>query len=516
MTTPQRQSGEYHRSLFEHAVVGLYRSTVEGRFVAVNPALVEMLGYASKAELLALNLPTDLYVRPEDRACLIERYRSVDRVDGVEVAWRRKDGSHITVRLTGRPVRGENGEVEGFEMLAEDVTARRVLEDELRQAQKMETVGQLTGGIAHDFNNVLTTILVNAEFLLHRHGHQDEETRGLLEELQRAAWRGTDMVRKLLLVSRTRPMALAPVDPRALLSQLAPMLRRLLPESIDVQVVAPAGLAPMRADAGALEQVLLNLATNARDAMPQGGVLRLEAARAWLDEEHLATYGWGQPGEYVSLAVSDSGSGMAQEVQARAFDPFFTTKPVGSGTGLGLPMVYSLMKQLEGFVHLYSEVGHGTTVKLYVPPSAEAMVGERPAASLELPRGTERVMVVEDDLSIRRATVRVLRQLGYQVKEASDGAEAAAALATGGLIAELVISDLVMPKMGGRELYRRLRAEGLAIPVLIVSGYADAASRGEAELGPDVRFLHKPWTITEMAVRVRETLALGRKGGART
>jgi len=325
VTTPQRQSGEYHRSLFEHAVVGLFRSTVEGRFVAVNPALVEMLGYASKAELLALNLPTDLYVRPEDRARLIERYGKVDRVDGVEVAWRRKDGA-----------------------------------------------------------------------------------------------------------------------------------------------------------------------------------------------QHLATYGWGQPGEYVSLAVSDSSSGMAQEVQARAFDPFFTTKPVGSGTGLGLPMVYSLMKQLQGFVHLYSEVGHGTTVKLYVPPSAEAVVGERPVASLELPRGTERVMVVEDDLSIRRATVRVLRQLGYQVKEASDGAEAAAALATGGLIAELVISDLVMPKMGGRELYRRLRAEGLAIPVLIVSGYADAASRGEAELGPDVRFLHKPWTITEMAVRVRETLALGRKGGART
>jgi PAS domain S-box-containing protein len=512
VTTPQRQSGEYSRSLFEHAVVGLYRSTVEGRFLAVNPALVEMLGYASKAELLALNLPTDLYVRPEDRARLIERYRSVDRVDGVEVAWRRKDGAHITVRLTGRPVRGERDELEGFEMLAEDVTARRVLEDQLRQAQKMETVGQLTGGIAHDFNNVLTTILVNAEFLLHRHGQQDEES-GLIEELQRAARRGAEMVRKLLLVSRSGPMALAAVDPRALLTQLAPMLRRLLPESIDVQVVTPAGLPPMRADAGALEQILLNLATNARDALPQGGVLRLEAARAWLDEEHLATYGWGQPGEYVSLAVSDSGAGMPQEVQARAFDPFFTTKAPGSGTGLGLAMVYSLMKQQEGFVHLYSEVGHGTTVKLYLAPSAEAVVGERPAATLELPRGTERVLVVEDDLSIRRATVRVLRQLGYHVEEAADGAQALAALATGGLAVDLVISDLVMPKIGGRDLYRRLRAEGLAMPLLIVSGYADAASRGEAELGPDVRFLHKPWTITEMAVRVRETLALGHLAG---
>lgn len=496
-----------YRLLTEGALYGIYRSTVEGRFLSVNPALVAMLGYSSQEELLSVDMAGDVYADKEERGRLIAQYRDSGRISGVEVEWKRKDGKPITVRLSGRPVRDETGRLTCFEMIVEDVTERRALEAQLRQSQKMEAIGQLTGGIAHDFNNMLTVILANADLLASEVQRDRADLRTIVEETRTAAQRGCDLIRQLLSVSRRSKLDLRPTDLAELVSGMSDMLRRVLPDNVDVQVTADRAAGLAAADAGAVEQIILNLLTNARDAMPQGGHLGIEVKRDRLDEWYESTHPWVEPGEYISISVSDTGIGMDEATKERVFEPFFTTKPVGRGTGLGMAMIYGLVKQHKGYVHIYSEPGRGTTVKTYFPlaDASPQRVVERSGKQLAC-GGTETVLVVEDEPAIRRAAERALSVHGYKVVLASDGDEALRIIREPESGIDLIISDLVMPRKGGRELFEALRTSGCEIPLILTSGYSARDVEESAGLEGQVPFLHKPWTLVELLTSVRSAL----------
>ena len=515
-----RRSGADYRAMVEQASYGIYRSSLEGRFLKVNPALVAMLGYDTEAQVLALQLDRDVYVDPAERARHIENARPLDRVSGVQVQWKRRDGHHIAVRLSGRVVRSERGEIKGFEMMAEDVTEQRVLERALQQAQKMETIGRLTSGIAHDFNNLLTVILAQGNLMAKALPAGSAELRRDLEELTDAARRGAELVHRLLGFSRHETLDLRPLSVPEWTRAELQVLRRLLPATIDIRCDTEPDAGVVEADAGALEQILLNLATNARDAMPTGGTLHLDVRRARLDEEDRPLHAWVQPGVYVCLAVSDTGAGMDPQTQARVFEPFFTTKAAGVGTGLGMSMVYGLVKQHRGFVHLYSEVGQGTTVKLYLPLADEQAVprGAEAGASAGrakepevLPGGGETILLVEDDPQLRAVALRLFEKVGYRVFTAADGQEGVAAYRARAAGVDLVITDMVMPKISGMQLYETIRAAppppgGKRMKVLFTSGYPAADFRQSLAGDPDVAFVTKPWTANELLRQIRGLL----------
>ena len=321
-----RRSGADYRAIVEQATYGIYRSSLEGRFLKVNPALVAMLGYDSEAQVLALELDRDLYVDAAQRARNIELARTLERISGVQVQWKRRDGHHITVRLSGRAVRSEGGgDLKGFEMMAEDVTEQRTLERALQQAQKMETIGRLTSGIAHDFNNLLTVILAQGNLMAKALPDATPEVRRDLQELTDAARRGAELVHRLLGFSRHETLDLRPLSVPEWIREELHTLRRLLPATIEIRCDTEPAAGVVEADSGALEQILLNLATNARDAMSDGGTLHLDVRRTRLDAEDRPLHAWVQPGVYVCLAVSDTGAGMDRQTQARVFEPFFTT-----------------------------------------------------------------------------------------------------------------------------------------------------------------------------------------------
>jgi len=503
----RRRSGAEYRALVDNAAYGIYRSSLDGRFLKVNPALVAMLGYESEAEVLALDLARDVYANPDTRRPLIERFRDAQRVQGVEVEWQRKDGHRIVVRLTGRPVRGEQGDLLGFEMMAEDVTEQRALEHALRQAQKMETVGQLTSGIAHDFNNLLTVILTQARLATEAVPDDRPDLRRDLDDLAEAARRGADLVQKLLGFSRSSQLNLQPLSLIEYLREMIDTLRRLLPATIELEFDADPEGAVVEADAGAVQLILLNLATNARDAMPHGGTVHIELRRTRLDAEDRPLHAWVEPGPYACIAVSDTGVGMDRQTLARVLEPFFTTKPPGVGTGLGMAMVYGLVKQHKGFVHLYSEPGQGTTVKLYLPLAyREAVQPMAERADQTLPGGTESVLVVEDDPSLRAVAERLLKKVGYRVFTAADGVEGMEAYRLHGSAIALVITDVVMPKAGGFDVYNDVRRVSRATKVLITSGYAAPVHRKVVAGDGNVGFVTKPWTVNELLTQVRALL----------
>lgn len=502
-----RHSGAEYRAIVESAAYGIYRSNLDGRFVTVNPAMVQMLGYDTEADVLALDLARDVYVRSEQRLELIERLGDAERVQGQEAEWKRADGHRITVRLSGRPVRGADGTLLGFEMMAEDVTEQRVLEQALRQSQKMETIGQLTSGIAHDFNNLLTLILAHAELIDQMVPATSTELRYELQQVQGAARRGAELVHKLLGFSRRERLARSLVDAASWVEEAVGTIRRLLPSNIEIDCDASLGAGVIHADPGSLEQILMNLATNARDAMPQGGRLHLDVYRTRLDEEDRPLHAWIQPGAYVCVAVSDTGRGMDEQTSARVFEPFFTTKPPGVGTGLGMAMVYGLVKQHEGFVHLYSALGHGTTVKVYLP-LAEGGSGSTTAVEGQdqLPGGTETLLVVEDDARLRTVAARLLEKVGYQVLVAADGREALQRYRVHESKIALVITDVMMPKLTGLELFRALREFKPEVRVMFNTGYPALELREASERDPRVAFLTKPWTASEFLQHVRALL----------
>ncbi len=502
-----RESEAKYRTLVEDATYGILRASREGQILAVNPALVEMLAYGSQEELMGIDMGREVFAEPGYWCLLMQRCAVLDRVDGVETRWRRKTGTVITVRVSSRAVHDSDGTLQAVEIIAEDVTGERALESQLRQAQKMEAIGQLTGGIAHDFNNILTAVLSNAELIAGALPPDSSCLRSEVDDIRAASRRGAAMIRKLMAFSRREHLDIRQLDLADVTDDLAPMLTRLLPENSEVIVIRGNGPAMIRADRGAVEQIALNLATNARDAMPDGGTLRIETYATTIDGESGAGHRMGETSEYICLAVSDTGLGIDDAVRTKIFEPFFTTKPPGEGTGLGMSMVYGLIKQHGGLIKVDSEPRRGTTVQVCFPADpSRTRPGATPQAAREVRGGSETILLVEDEEAIRRASQRVLQHFGYEVRVAADGEEALALLSDPNVPVDLVITDVVMPKLGGRKLYDAAQKAGYDVRFIFSSGYAARDMRDGVELDPRLPFLRKPWMVADLLARVREVL----------
>jgi PAS domain S-box-containing protein len=500
-----RRSEENFRSLVENAPYGIYKTNVDtGRFVSVNPAMVKMLGCGSEAEVLALDVATQVYRDPGARFRLLPELERQEHFNDLELEWKRKDGKPLLLRSSGRLLQSGSGE-RFFEAIAEDVTERRSLEAQLQQAQKMEAVGRLAGGIAHDFNNLLTVIRGYAELMLEEPDR--ENVRRHAQNIMKASDRTAALTRQLLAFSRKQVLWPQVLDLNAVVGETKKMLPPLIGEDVLVIVIPGPKLGQVKADPGQLEQVLMNLAINARDAMPRGGKLVLETANVECDEGYCALHHGARPGSYVMLAVSDNGCGMDPETQAHIFEPFFTTKPKDKGTGLGLATVYGIVKQSGGHIFVYSEPGVGTTFKVYLPRVEEKAAGTPPPPRFEEQAAvTETVLVVEDEEGVRHLTHTFLEQRGYRVLEARNGAEAlqVAAGHTGPI--HLLVTDIVMPGMRGRELAEKLSSARPGMKVLYVSGYTDGSIVENGELGPGSAFLEKPFSSDALARKVRQVL----------
>ncbi len=503
-----RRSETRYRELVENATYGIFRATLSGKFLDVNPALAHMLGYDSKAELLSRDLATDVYHDPAARERIIEQYSQTGRVDGAEVEWKRKDGSIITVRLSGRAVGHEPGHIEELEVIIEDITGRRAVEKQMRQVQKFEAIGQLAGGIAHDFNNVIGAILgwgeigleqVPAESPLRNH------FRKICEQAQRAA----GLTRQLLAFARRQVLEPRNINLNYTITDLLTMLGRVIGSEIELKTVSAPDLGAVRADPSQIEQVLMNLCLNARDAMPHGGRLTIETRNVEVGEDYTRLYSYVRPGPYVQLSVSDTGIGMDAATREHIFEPFFTTKEPGKGTGLGLATVYGVVKQHGGFVHVYSEPGRGSTFHVYLPVSDEALPPrdrKEKAGAAPVRRGTETILVAEDHDGLREIACATLERLGYCVIAASDGQQALETFQQRYGEIDLVLLDVVMPKLDGQQLYVHMCAVKPEVPAIFTTGYSTEAAALSELVEKGVAVLPKPYTPAQLGRKVREAL----------
>ncbi|MGD0019557.1 MAG: ATP-binding protein [Candidatus Limnocylindrales bacterium] len=481
----------------------------DGNVVATKhgPGCVAVTGYSPEEFDADTGLWLDM-VLLEDRELVLEQAREVEsnrRMRAIEHRIVRKDGAVRWVRPTPVPQYAPDGSLIGYDGLIQDVTERRALQEQLSQAQKLQSIGRLAGGVAHDFNNLLTAILGNAELAM-----MDLETnhpaRASIEEITKAAEGAARLTRQLLSFARRQMIEPVALDLGAVVEGSVEMLRRLLGEDIEITAVLDGHLGIVQADPGQIQQVLVNLTVNARDAMPEGGRLVIETANQVIADEYVSTRPEISAGRYVTLSVTDTGTGMSDEVLSHLFEPFFTTKPQGSGTGLGLATCHGIVKQSGGHIWVHSELGQGTTVTILLPQAAPRSGGAgEPSAPQPPARGTETILVVEDEPSVRRLAVLGLRSNGYMVLEAANAAEALRIAATEHDIA-LVVSDVIMPGMHGPELAARLSKVRPKMKVLLTSGHADAPEAFRDAEGRAIPFLAKPFTPDRLAHRVRAVL----------
>jgi len=500
-----RRSESNFRSLVTNAPCGICRCDSTGILLDVNPGLVTILGYAASSELLGRNL-ANLYADSQQWFILADYFRSLQLFHGLVAEWVRKDGSSVMVRLSGRAMSGEHNAIFS-ELFAEDVTERRGLEQQLRQAQKMEAVGRLAGGIAHDFNNLLMVISGYCEFLLERIG-SEPALRGPVQEIANAGERATSLTRQLLAFSRKQLLAPKVVDLNAIVTENLKMLTRIIGEDIDLVMDRGGGIGPVKADPGQIEQVIMNLAVNARDAMPHGGKLTIETANVTLDQEYARLHAPVVPGEYVMLAIRDTGMGMDAETQSHIFEPFFTTKGL-KGTGLGLSTVYGIIQQSGGYIWVFSEAGKGTSFKIYLPrvsASGKAIAAEPAVADAKPEQAVETILLVEDASKLRRLTRQYLENQGYTVLEAADGAAAIEVSNAHPGPIHLLLTDVIMPGMNGRELAYRISSLRPETKVLYMSGYTEKAVGHNAMLDAGITLLQKPFTLPALKTKVREVL----------
>jgi PAS domain S-box-containing protein len=504
-----RSSEVRYRSLFEGVVHGIYRVGLDGQFLEVNPALVAMLGYDSAADVLKLNAATDVHVYREGSPPLLQKWLQEKRIED-EVTWRRRDGTIITVRLNGHPLTDEQGAVQTFEFIAEDVTERRSLEQELRQAQKIEGVGQLAGGIAHEFNNYLGVILGYSEFLVEEAG-TNGSLRRAVAEIKAATQRAASLTRQLLAFSRKQVLEPAILDLNQVIWEAHKLLRRLVPANIEIVPVLDPALERVKADPGQIQQILINLLINARDAMPQGGKVTIETANTDLDESYCAQHPGIRPGTHILLTVRDTGCGMEAETRSHIFEPFFTTKEQGKGTGLGLSTIYGIVKQSGGHIDFESSLGKGTVFRIYLP-RAEAQVeqSEPTVTQPEGPAGSATILVVEDETALRRLICLSLERRGYKVLAAKDGAEAIEICQRSPSQIHLVLSDVMMPHVNGLQLRERAATLRPDAKFLFMSGYSEEIVENLWAQG--CAFLEKPFLPDELVGKVRELLK-GEGGG---
>ena len=493
------------RSLVMNAPYGICRCNALGVVQEANPAMVAMFGYDSPAELMGRHLGS-LYADAQQWFQTADYFHARKEFTNLAVECVRKNGGSMVARISGRIIpNGKEGK--SYELYMEDITETRTLELQLRQAQKMEAIGRLAGGIAHDFNNLLMVISGYSEFLLERLG-PDPRLRGPAQEINNATQRATSLTRQLLAFSRKQMLAPKVLDLNEVVTENLKMLTRMIGEDIDLVMVPGPALGAVRADPGQIDQVIMNLAVNARDAMPEGGKLTIETANVALDEHFARTHAPLLPGDYVMLSISDTGVGMDSETQSRIFEPFFTTKGT-KGTGLGLSTVYGIVKQSGAYIFVDSQPQRGTSFRAYFPrvDGADSSVAAQDSPGLPArERGQETILLVEDESNLRRLARQYLETQGYRIFEAEDGA-AALQITNGhqGTI-DLLLTDVVMPGMNGRELAAQIEGQRPNMRVLYMSGYAENAVGHNGLLDAGINLLQKPFSLPTLKDRVREVL----------
>ncbi len=502
-----RQSEERNRSIVETARDAIFTISPDGVFTSLNPAFETITGW-SQTEWIGK--PFGPLVHRDDFPLAMEMFARVmngEKPPTFELRVRAKNDQRVTVELTVTP-QMQDGKVLGVFGIARDTTERKQLEEQLRQAQKMEAVGRLAGGVAHDFNNVLTAITGYSELLLRRLPEDDPHRRSV-EEIHKAGNRAASLTRQLLTFSRKQVVQPKVLDLDSVVGDIEKMLRRLIGEDIELQTALRAEGGRVKADPGQIEQVIMNLVVNARDAMPAGGKLAIETANVTLDQEYARRHTDVAPGDYVLLAVRDTGTGMTEQIKAHIFEPFFTTKGQGKGTGLGLATCFAIVKQSGGHIVVDTELGKGSAFKIYLPRVRAAVEPVTPVTERDdMPRGTETILLVEDESVVRELSSSVLRELGYTVLEAANGDEALRlAQQHGEHDVDLLLTDVVMPQMGGRELADKLRAIHPNTKVLFTSGYTEDAVQQRGINDPTIEFLQKPYRPDSLARKVREVLS---------
>ena len=517
--TDRKRSEEKLRATYEkfQAVVGasplaIVALTPEGNVTMWNSAAERMTGWTEEEALGSL-----LPIVPEEKKgefrALLGRAVGSESLSGVEVRRQKRDGSPIDVSIWTSPLRDDHGKVVGVMAFLADITERKQMEEtlhkseeHLRQSQKIEVVGRLAGGIAHDFNNLLTAIRGYSDLLLHRINSSSPLRRDV-EEIRKAGERASSLTRQLLAFSRKQVLQPKVLDLNAVVAGMDRMLRRLIGEDIDLVAVLKPRLWNVQVDPGQVEQVIMNIVVNARDAMRKGGKVTIETANVDLDDRYVRRHEVVKPGEYVLLAISDTGMGMDEEMKSHLFEPFYTTKEKGKGTGLGLSTVYGIVKQSGGYIWVYSEVGKGATFKVYFPRFESADVEtKKEGPSDSVPRGLETVLVVEDEEVVRELVRSILEGNGYTVLAASNGIEAQNVGRSHPAPIHLIVMDVVMPKMGGREAAESLAPHLPGVKVLYMSGYTDEAIVHHGVLEPGIPFLEKPFTPEALLRKVRQVL----------
>ena len=502
----QRQSEERYRNLVESAQDIVFTISPDAVVTSLNPAFETITG-RSRAEWIGGTFPS--LVHPEDLPLALEMFQRVlggEKPPLFSLRVLSQSAEPLFMEFTATPQRAD-GQVAGVLGVGRDVTARKLLEDRYRQAQKMEAVGQLAGGVAHDFNNLLTVIQGNVS-LAQMGGLTGAEQTRSLEEIGRAAARAASLVRQLLTFSRRQVLHPQHLDLNAIVLNTTQMLQRLIGEHITLETRTAPGHAPVQADPGMMEQVLINLAVNARDAMPKGGRLAIQTAVVLLDEEALRLQPKARPGRFVRLSVSDTGTGIAPEHLPHIFEPFFTTKEVGKGTGLGLASVFGIIEQHLGWIEVESQTGSGTRFHIHLPcPAKEAEAEAKSLAARKEAGGTETILLVEDESPVRTMVRMILERHGYRIHEADSGGAALGVWQEHREHIDLLLTDMVMPGgMNGRELAERLQSEKPGLKVIYTSGYSDEMLGDDSPLRSNSNFLKKPYEVTALLTIVRTCL----------
>lgn len=504
------ESEEKYRSIFEESKDVVYISTPEGRFLDINPAGIELFGYSSKDELLQVNITQDLYANPADRKIVQKIIEIQGYIKDYEMLLKRKNDEHVIVLLTTTIVRDEKGKVIAYRGIMKDITERKRLEQQLLHAQKMESVGQLAGGVAHDFNNLLTAIIGYGNLLKTEVG-QDNLLVAYATQILNSAERAANLTHNLLAFSRRQMINPKPTNMNNIISGIKSFLPRLIGEDIELSFFLTDKDLTVMADSSQIEQVLMNLATNARDAMPEGGSMIIRTERRDLDSEFLKTllktHEYSRPGSYALISVEDTGQGMDKETNERLFDPFFTTKDVGKGTGLGLSMVYGIIKQHNGYIDVQTEHGKGTTFNLYFPLTEPTVKEDKKPEDLTILRGgNETILVAEDETYVRDFMKEILTGYGYKVIEAIDGEDAIKILHTHKNKIQLSLLDVIMPKKDGKIVYQEIKKVSPDMKVIFVSGYATDILYKKGIIEEGLNFISKPMSTNELLIKVREVL----------
>lgn len=495
-------SEEKYRSLVDSLSLGVYQNTFEpqGHFIQANPAMLKIFGYDSQDEFMSISV-SDLYQNAEDRIRFIEEVGLAGTVTDKELAMRRKDGTPIWVSASSALQKDKTGSNYIICGIVEDITEKKRLESQLLQAQKMEAIGTFAGGIAHDFNNILTAIIGYASMLKLK--MQEQETlQHYVEDILASSDKATKLTQSLLAFSRKQTIKPTCQNLNDIVSRVEKFLHRIIGEDIDFRMELAKEALTIMADSGQLEQVLLNLATNGRDAMPNGGMLSIKTERA----DITSSSGYLPPGPYAVLSVSDTGSGMDEQTRQRIFEPFYTTKESGKGTGLGLSIVYGIIKQHNGEINVYSEPGNGTTFRIYFRLESAKQTETQEACHEELHKGTETILLAEDNADVRLLMKNILEDFGYNVIEAVDGQDALEKFKASRLAIDMLIMDVVMPRKNGKEAYDLIRQDNQHIPVLFASGYTADIIHQKGILEEGMCFISKPVTPFMLLKKVREIL----------